>query len=75
MKIFGKYTFAQLKKTVAAFVTPGVVALGVALTTGSPGDSTVTSGEWIGIAVAMFGTSILVFNVKNAPVVVPPPVP
>lgn len=67
MKIFG-FTLPQIKKTIVAFITPGVVALGVALTTGSPGDATVTSAEWLGIAVAMFGTSLLVFNVRNAEV-------
>ena len=65
MKIFG-YTPAQLKKSIVAFVTPGVVALGVALTAGSPGESAVTKEEWLGIAVAMFGTSLLVFKARNA---------
>jgi hypothetical protein len=66
MKIFG-YTPAQLKKSIIAFVTPGAVALGVALTTESPGGATVTGAEWLGIAVAMLGTSLLVFKVQNAP--------
>ena len=65
MKIFG-YTLAQVKKALFAFFTPGVVALGVAVSTESPGGSTITTAEWVGIAVAMLGTGGLVFAAKNA---------
>lgn len=73
MKIFG-YTIPQLRKAITAFATPGVVALGVALSTDSPGGETVTSAEWLGVIAAMFITGGFVFSVKNAPKDPPAPV-
>jgi hypothetical protein len=65
VKIFG-YTFAQVRKAVIAFVTPGFAVLIVALGSASPGGSSVTSGEIGEILTAMFVTGGLVFGVGNA---------
>ena len=67
MKIFG-YTIPQVYKAIAGFFTPGVFALGVAITTESPGGSAVTPTEMIGIALAMLATGGLVFWVPPSPV-------
>lgn len=75
MKIFGKYTFAQLRKAFVAFVTPGVVALAAAFSTVNPGEARVTGEEWIGVVVAMFGTGWLVFATKNADAPTPVEIP
>lgn len=66
MKIFG-YTIPQVGKALVGFVTPGVIALGVAFSDESAGGSTVTSTEWVGVMLAMLATGGLVFGVKNAP--------
>ena len=66
MKIFG-YTIPQVYKAIAGFFTPGVIALGVAISTESPGGSSVTPAEMIGIATAMLVTGGLVFMVPPSP--------
>jgi hypothetical protein len=58
---------APYKKTVAGFVTPGLVALGVAILPSSPGGSTVTGSEWSTILGAMLATAGIVFKVRNRP--------
>ena len=67
MKIFG-YTIPQVYKAIAGFFTPGVIALGVAIATESPGGSSVTPVEMVGIALAMLATGGLVFMVPPSPV-------
>ena len=47
----------QYAKAIVAFVVPGVVALVAAITAGSPGGSTITGAEWVGIAAACVLTS------------------
>lgn len=54
-------------KAVVAFVAPGVVALGQAVLDSSPGGEHITGPEWIGIVVAMFVTSGIVYAVPNRP--------
>jgi len=52
--------FNEYRKAVAAFLTPALLALGVALA-----DGTVSAQEWITIAIAALGTSIVVGAVGN----------
>jgi len=66
MNIFG-YTIPQVYKAIAGFFTPGIVALGVAIATDSPGGGTITPAEWIGIVLAMVVTGGLVFAVPPSP--------
>jgi hypothetical protein len=54
-------------KAVVGFITPGVVALGVAVQESSPGGQAVTVAEWIGIALACLGTGAVVYGVPNRP--------
>ena len=54
-------------KAVVAFLAPGVVALVAAVQDGSPGGSSVTGPEWIGIVAACILTSAAVFAVPNLP--------
>ena len=70
MKIFG-YTIPQVYKAIVGFFTPGVIALGVAIATESPGGASVTSAEMIGIALAMLVTGGLVFAAPPSPVKTP----
>ena len=67
MKIFG-YTIPQVYKAIAGFFTPGVIALGVAIATESPGGASVTPVEMVGIVLAMLATGGLVFMVPPSPV-------
>ena len=67
MKIFG-YSIPQVYKAIAGFFTPGFIALGVAITTESPGGESVTPAEMIGIVLAMLVTGGLVFVVPPSPV-------
>lgn len=66
MKIFG-FTIPQTRKAWVAVFTPGVVALGAALTESSPGATAITSAEWLAIVISMVGTGGLVFLARNAP--------
>ena len=43
---------APYLKTVVGFITPGVVALVAAVTDASPGGSSVTGPEWVGVGAA-----------------------
>ena len=52
-------------KAVAAFLTPPVTALGVALTESSDGGTAVTATEWVGIALAALATGTVVYAVPN----------
>jgi hypothetical protein len=54
-------------KAVVGFVTPGVVALVVAVQDASPGGSAVTGPEWVGIGAACILTGGAVLGVKNTP--------
>jgi hypothetical protein len=56
---------AQYWKGILGFITPGVVAFGVAVTEGSDGGETVTQTEWVGIVVAMLVTGGLVTAKRN----------
>ena len=59
---------APYAKAVVAFIAPGVVLLTQAVTDGSPGGSTVTGPEWVGIAAACIITAAGVYAVTNRPV-------
>ena len=52
-------------KAVVGFVSPGVVALVAAVQDGSPGGSSITGPEWVGIAAACILTGSAVFAVPN----------
>jgi hypothetical protein len=52
-------------KAILGFITPGVVGLVAAVQDASPGGSTVTGPEWVGIAAACVLTGGLVFGVPN----------
>ena len=67
MLVFG-YAIPQVYKAIVGFFTPGVIALGMAITTESPGGASVTPAEMIGIALAMLATGGLVFAVPPNPV-------
>lgn len=56
---------APYYKAVAAFLTPPLAALGVALTESSDGAGAVTATEWVGIALAALATGGLVYAVPN----------
>lgn len=58
---------AQYWKGILGFITPGVVAFGVAVTEGSDGGTDVTQTEWVGIVVAMLLTGGLVAAKRNGP--------
>jgi hypothetical protein len=59
-------------KSVTAFIAPGVVALVAAVQDASPGGSSVTGPEWIGIVAACILTSAAVYAVPNLPRKEPP---
>jgi hypothetical protein len=52
-------------KAVTAFISPGVVGLVAAVQDGSPGGSSITGPEWVGIAAACILTGGAVFAVPN----------
>ena len=52
-------------KAIVGFIAPGVVALVAAMQDGSPGNSDITSGEWVAIAAACILTSAGVYAVPN----------
>jgi hypothetical protein len=52
-------------KAVVAFITPGVVALVAAVQDASPGGSTITGPEWVGIGAACVLTGGAAFLVPN----------
>lgn len=52
---------AEYRKAIAGFVVPALVVLGTSLA-----DGVVTAQEWIAVAIAAFGTSIVVGAVPNA---------
>jgi hypothetical protein len=52
-------------KAVVGFVTPGVVALVAAVQDASPGGSTITGPEWVGIGAACILTGSVVYGVPN----------
>ena len=56
---------APYLKAVVAFVAPGVVTLLAAVQDASPGGSSVTAPEWVGIAAACILTSAGVYAVPN----------
>lgn len=69
-------------KAIVGFVAPGVVGLVAAVQDGSPGGSTITGPEWIGVAAACILTSAGVYaapyvrplaKAKNADVPANPP--
>lgn len=58
-------TLAPYAKAIAAFLTPALTALGVALQSTSDAGSAVSPNEWVGIALAALATSGLVFAIPN----------
>lgn len=59
--------FAPYAKSIVAFLLAGLTALGTALTDGS-----VTTQEWVAVAIASLATTGAVFAVPNTPAVVDP---
>ena len=54
------------RKAVAGFLTPGVIAIGVAvLLSSSPGGHSITSGEWQGALAASLATAGIVWKIRN----------
>ena len=53
-------------KAVVAFVVPGLALLATFIT-GDEGFGSVTTTEWIAVAVAVLGTPLAVFAVANKP--------
>lgn len=62
-------------KAVVAFVAPGAVLIGQAVTEGSPGGTSITPAEWVAAAVACLVTSGVVYAVPNRARTVPPVTP
>jgi hypothetical protein len=63
-------------KAIIAFLVPGAVVIGSAVTSGSDGGTSITSAEWVTAVVAMIVTGGAVgFGPANAPAesVTPPP--
>lgn len=56
----------QAAKAVVGFVAPAVVSLGVAVTAGSDGGSSITTSEWFTAVIAALVTSGFVYGVPNA---------
>lgn len=56
---------APYYKALVAFVAPGAVAIGTAVTEGSQGGSSITSAEWISALVACVVTSAAVYGTPN----------
>lgn len=52
-------------KAIVAFITPGAVAIGQAVTDSSAGGSSITAAEWVSAAVACIVTSGVVYAVPN----------
>ena len=52
-------------KSIIGFISPGVVGLVAAVQDGSPGGSSITGPEWVGIAAACILTGGAVFAVPN----------
>ena len=52
-------------KAVVGFVSPGIVGLVAAVQDGSPGASSVTGAEWVGIAAACLLTAAGVYGIPN----------
>ena len=52
-------------KAVVGFVSPGIVGLVAAVQDGSPGASSVTAAEWVGIAAACLLTAAGVYGIPN----------
>lgn len=60
-------------KGILAFLVPGAVIIGSAVTSGSDGGTTITQAEWITAVVAMIVTGGAVgFGPANAPAEAPP---
>lgn len=51
---------AEIRKALAAFLVPALVALGVALV-----DGVISAEEWVHIAIAALGTGAVVYAVPN----------
>jgi hypothetical protein len=56
---------APYAKAIVAFIAPGVVAAVTAVQEASPGGSTITGPEWVGIAAACILTAAGVYAVPN----------
>lgn len=52
-------------KALVAFVTPGAVLIGAAVTEASEGGSTITTSEWVTALVACLVTSGAVYRIPN----------
>ena len=55
----------QARKAVAAFVVPALVVIIAALTDGSDGGNSITTGEWLTAAVAALTASGSVYAIRN----------
>ena len=54
-------------KAVLAFIVPGAVTIGTAVTDSSAGGTTITSAEWVTAIVACVVTAGAVYAVPNTP--------
>jgi len=54
-------------KAIVAFIAPGAVVIGSAVTDASSGGSSITGAEWVTAAVACVVTSAAVAAVANKP--------
>ena len=59
--------FAPYWKAFVAFVAPGAVLLGSAVTGTSDGGSTITGSEWVTALVACVVTAAGVYSIRNEP--------
>lgn len=66
------FSLARYSKAIAAFVGTAAAGLAAALLIGSPGDTTITAVEWIGIASTTIIATAAVFV---APANQPPTTP
>jgi F0F1-type ATP synthase membrane subunit c/vacuolar-type H+-ATPase subunit K len=57
-----KVPVTEQTKAILGGILAGLTALGTALA-----DERITSGEWVGVAVAAVGTYATVFGVRNGP--------
>ena len=66
-KAVGKVALLRpYRKAIAGLLTPGIIAIGVAvINDSSPGGHAVTAGEWQGALVAMLATAGIVWKVRN----------
>lgn len=58
---------AEYRKALAAFLVPALTTVGVSLTAGSDGGTSITASEWVNVAIAALVTTGVVAAVRNEP--------